>query len=806
MNWAQDIRYAFRMIRKSPWLSTAVVLTIALGIGANTTVFTLVNAALYKPLPFPGGERLVLVRANNLAQGRDSVNISYADVRDFRQSANTFEYLEAFGGQAINLSEPGNPPQRYRGGRTTAGLFDMLRVRPVLGRSILPSDEKPGAEQVLLLGYQVWADRYGRDPKVIGHSVRVNEKPATVIGVMPEGFKFPNNEDLWAAAVPDAELERRSNRAFLMIGMLKPDASIPEALAEFGSVAKRLEEQFPDSHKGHGVSVQTFHQAMNGGRIRLVFLLMLGAVGFVLLIACANVANMLLSRAIGRTREISIRAAMGASRWRVIRQLLVESLILSMVGGALGLCLAVWGVHAFSMAVENVGKPYWVSFAMDYVVFGYFAAVTLLAGLFFGIAPALQASRVDLNETLKEGARSAGGVRTGYLSGALVVFQFTLAVVLLSGAGLMIRSFLLAQDEFSSLDAEQILHARVNLPSDRYPKPEERQRFFEKLIPQLASLPGAENVSMVSNPPGMGSAGWRVEIEGRAIAQNENRPAVAGIVASPGYFRLLGIPLLRGREFDETDGLPGKEGVVVTQQFVARFFPNEDPLGKRVRLFGSDSQAKPSMTIVGVVPDLRQNDPSGPSNDPVVMVPYRSESYSSMAILVRSQGTVTALAPAFRSEVQQLDGELPLFDVGSLEEWFQRGRWHLRVFGTTFFIFALIAMGMAAVGIYGVMAHSTVRRTREIGVRLALGADTSGILKLVLGRGAKQLLVGMVLGLAAAIAVCRLMAGLLFKVSPQDPFTFAGVTLVLCMAGLAACWLPARRAAKLDPVKALRYE
>jgi predicted permease len=367
------------------------------------------------------------------------------------------------------------------------------------------------------------------------------------------------------------------------------------------------------------------------------------------------------------------------------------------------------------MAVENVGKPYWINFKMDYVVFGYFAAVTVLAGIIFGIAPALQASRVDLNETLKEGARSAGGVRTGYLSGALVVLQFTLAVVLLSGAGLLIRSFLIAQDEFAFLGGEKILHARLNLPSNRYPKPEDRQHFLEKLMPRLGSLPGAQNISMVSNPPGMGSAGWRVEVESHPVAENEQRPAVASAVMSPGYFRLLGIPLLRGREFDESDGLPGKEAVVVSQQFVARFFPDQDPLGKRIKLFGPDSQAKPPMSIVGVVPDVRQNDPSGPSNDPVVMVPYRSESYSSIAMLIRSQVPVASLAPALRREVQQVDGELPLFDVGSLEEWFQRGRWYLRVFGTTFLIFAVIAMGMAAVGIYGVIAHTTNRRTREIG-------------------------------------------------------------------------------------------
>lgn len=806
MYLAQDLCFAFRLIRKNLWFSAAIVLTLALGIGVNTAVFSLVNAALRKPLPFPGGERLVIVRATNPSRGNDSLNLSYADFRDFRSAAGSFERLEAFSGLAVNISEQANPPDRYRGGRITSGMFDMLHVKPVIGRGILPSDEKPGAAAVLLVGYGVWADRYGKDPNILGRSVRANDKPATIIGVMPKGFKFPNNEDLWMAAVPDAELEKRNNRAFLMIGMLRQGSSLAEARADLSIVAKRLEGQFPDSHKDHGISVQTFHQAMNGGGIRLVFLLLLGAVAFVLLIACANVANMLLSKAVGRSREISIRAALGAGRWRLVRQLLVESIVLSLTGGVLGLVLTEFGIRWFSLAVQDVGKPYWVDFSIDYVVLLYFAAVSVFAGVIFGIAPALRASRVDLNEALKEGARSAGGLRRGYLSGALVVFQFALAVILLSGAGLMIRSFLKAQDEFASVRAGQILHARVGLPNARYATPESRYQFFEKLLPRLASLPGVETVALVSNPPGMGSSGQRMELKDHPIAEHEQRPAVSRILAGPNYFRLLGLGLLQGREFAESDGLPGKESVIVCRQFAARFFPKESPIGKQLRLFPSNNQPTPWMTIVGVLPDLRQDDPNQPTQAPVIFVPYRSDPSGDMAILMRARGTVASLAPALRREVQRADEELPLFEVQSLEERFQRSRWYLRVFGTLFSAFAIIALGMAAVGIYAVMAHSTGQRRQEIGVRVALGADFVDVLRLVLGRGVKQLMIGAIIGIAAAISVCRLMSRILFKVAPNDVLTLALVTFALLAVGLTACWFPARRAAKLDPVKALRYE
>lgn len=800
-----DVQFAVRMIRNNPWFSAAVALTLAFGIGLNTTVFSLVNAVLFKPLAFAGGDRLVTIANADSSNGRNDIRLSYPDFKEYRANQRTFESLEAMQPMGAAISEKNNPPQRYPGARVTTGMFRMLHTSPVVGRDFAASDELPSAERTAILGYGVWKDRYGKDPSVIGRVVRINDDPVTIIGVMPEGFKFPNNEDLWVAMIPSAALEQRSNRGLLVIGIRKEDVSIAQALSDFSSTTQRLAAEFPQTNKNLSIRIRTFHETFNGGPIRVLFLLMMGAVAFVLLIACANVANMLLARSLGRTREISIRTALGASRWRVVRQLLIESIMLSCLGGFLGLVLTSVGVRAFAQAVSDVGKPYWIDFSVDYTVFAYFACITVISGVIFGLVPALQSSKIDLNTALKDGARnSTGGARGGHLSGALVVVQFSLALVLLTGAGLLVRTLLSHQNAFGTMPVNRLLTGRLSLGDAKYGKVEQKLQFAHELLMRLAAMPGVESVSIATNPPGSGFEGWRFEVDGQPAESAEKLPSAGGVVVGPGYFGTIGVNLLQGRDFVASDGLPGKEAAIVSQRLANRFFPAGDGIGKRIRLY---QQGKPEkwLTITGVIPEIKQNAVSQPDDDPLIFVPYRQNPRGGFAIVLRTVPAPSTMVNTLRREVQGIDAELPLFGVESLVKTHDRTRWAWKVFGTVFSIFAVIALAMAAMGIYAVIAHTTSRRTQEIGIRIALGARMENILRLVIGRGLIQITIGLVLGLGVAFGVTRFMKTIL-EVSPTDPLTFGVVTVVLTAAGVLACYLPARRAAKMDPLRALRYE
>lgn len=797
---AYDLRFALRMLRSHGWFSAAVVVTLALGIGLNTMVFTLVNAALFRPVPVPGGSRLVAVTSRTPGNGDD--RISYPDLLDIRAQAHSFAALEGASDQEGVLGEPGIPPQAYHLERTTAGIFSMLQIHPMLGRDFLPSDAAPGAAPVVMIGYTVWQNRYAGARSVIGRQVRVNGQAATIIGVMPKGFMFPTTVDLWMPLVPTANDLKRDNRQLQVFGLLRPGVSMRAAQAEMTAIAKRLAAQYSDTDKNTSVLVMSFHERYNGGNIEMIFFLMLASVGFVLLIACANVANMMLSRAVGRQREMSIRAALGASRWRVVRQLLIESVLLSVLGGALGLGLAAFGVHWFDLATSNVGRPYWVQFTMDYSVFGYFAALCILSGLLFGMAPAVRASRPDLNQVLQEGARSIGRHRGGKLAAVLVVFQFALTVVLLTGAGVFVHSLVKTLDANASVPARQLMVARVQLPQDQYKDAAARQRFYDQLAPRLRALPGVTHAALTSNPPGLGSAENPIEIEHRPVLDPAHRPVVAYVTASPGYFSTIQLPLLLGRDFNATDGAPNHRAAILTREAAARFWPGQSVLGKRFRLF--DDQGKPGdwITVVGVTANLVQ-DLTEQNPKPLLFVPIQQEDWGGTSLVVESTANPTG---AVRATVASLDRNLPLRDVYLLNQAVDHQMWYLHLFSKIFMGFALIALLMAAVGIYAVLAQATSRRTQEIGVRIALGASVGNILVLVMRRGVVQIGAGLVLGLAAAFPAARLMSNLPIGVSPTDPGVFLLVTLVLAVVGLVACWLPARRAAALDPVRAIRYE
>lgn len=799
-----DLRFAWRMILSHRWFSAAVVVTLALGIGLNTMVFTLINAALFKPVPLPNGERLVAIGGRNIAEDNHGLWISYPDFRDYRAQQSSLETLEAGANEGAVLSEPGNPPQPFRMNRVTSGLFNMIRMRPILGREFLSTDDKQGAEPVVMIGYGVWKERYGGSPSVIGRHVRVNEKPATIIGVMPEGFRFPNNEDLWMPLVPTPDLEKRSNHSLVPFALLKPGVTIAQAQSDFTRIAARLATEYPED-KGMTVSVDDFHEHYNGGPIKRIFVLMLAAVGFVLLIACANVANMMLSRALGRQREISIRAALGASRWRVIRQLLVESVLLSMLGGALGLGLCALGVHWFDLATQNVGKPYWVLFTMDYVVFGYFAGLCLLTGLLFGLAPALRSSRVDLNTALKDGTRSTGTRQGGKLSSLLVAAQFALTLVLLTGAGIFVRSFIEGLAVNPMVPANHILTAVVRLPKEHYSDADARLRFFQQLHSRIQAIPGVVSDGIASDLPGTGDADTHIEIESTRLADPAHGPMASFILQSPGYFANIKLPLLRGRDFNENDGAPGRLSAVVTKEFAERHWPNEPAIGKRFRIYDKDKPTPEWISVIGVSANIVQN-VNDTNPNPIFFLPYRQQAWDSMFVVVRTARDPASAAFALRAAVQSLDQDLPLFDVDPLQQVLRHSQWFLVVFGALFSSFALIALAMASVGIYAVIAQATIRRTQEIGVRLALGATSRNILGLILKRGFIQLTIGLAVGLAVAFPSARLMAKLPFQSSQSNVLLLLSVSSLLAVVGIFACWLPARRAAALDPLRAIHYE
>jgi len=795
-----DLRCAFRAIWSHRWFSVAVVVTLALGIGLNTMVFTLINAVLFKAVPVPGGARLVAILNHNVSQPDRHMSVSYPDFLEYRAQSRSFESLQATTDEGGIVSEPGNPPQSYHLEHVSAGIFSMLHTEAVLGRGFRPSDELEGADPVLVIAYGIWQERYARSTGVIGRKVRVNGKPATIIGVMPNGFRFPAGVDLWMPLAPAADLLKRDNRSLLPYAILKQGVSQSQAQAELDGIVARLARQYTED-KNTGANVLTFQQRFNGGQIRLIFLLMLGAVGFVLLIACADVSNMMLSRALDRQREMAIRSALGASRWRMMRQLLVESLLLSAAGGLLGLGLATLGVRWFDQSTVEI-RPYWIQFTPDYAVLGYFAALCMLSAVLFGTLPALRSSRPNLSGILSEGARSFGRRRGGWLSSVLVVFQFALTLVLLTGAGIFLRGLFAGLKVNPFIPARQLWTARLELPDSSYKDTDARQRFYDQLLSRLRALPGVTSATVTSMPPGLGAWGHQIELEHNLIPQAAQRPWVALVACSPGYFDTIHLPLLRGRDFTSMDGSENHDSAILTKEAADRFWPGQDPVGKRFRVYDQKGKAGNWITVVGVSAGVNQEVVTD-DRRPAVFIPYRQAGWDNMAIMVASS---TDPIPAVRTAVQALDQDIALTDIYRFDQAVQHQIWFLRLFGEIFFGFALVGLIMASIGVYAVMAHAVAGRTREIGVRMALGASTRNILTLIMTRGIWQIAAGIVLGLGAGYPIARLMATLPLGVSTTSPGVFLTVTAVLASMGVFACWMPARRAARLDPVKAIRYE
>ncbi len=809
----QDVKFAFRTLARNPGFTAVAVLTLSLGIGLNATVFTLANAVLYKNLPFRDSERILYISSINRTNS-ETDDVSYPDFLDYRSQVKSFDAMAAFTGYNADISDTSSNAQRYRGTQVSSQTFPMIGQRPVAGRDFLPEDERSGAAPVAIISYGLWENRYAKNPAIIGQSIRVNEKPAVIIGIMPHGFQFPGDTDVWTPLVQTADMQKRESRDYTLIGRLAIGSKLSNASAEMETFSRRLAAAYPASNKDWSVRVQTFNDFFNGGPIKVVFGAMLGAVGFVLLIACANVANLLLGRAVGRSREISIRSALGASRWRVIRQLLVESVILSIAGGALGWLAAIWGIRTFDAAVIPNGKPAFIQFTVDYRVILYVAAVTLGTGILFGLAPALRLSKLDINAALKDGGHGSSILRGKFLSALLVVTEMALAVVLLAGAGLMIRSFLKMYNAPVGVQADNVLTMRMLLRDTNYSVPDGVVTFHQRLHERLAALPGVECVAIATNLPAGGTMRFPYELEEKPPVDVRKRPQTDAIVVSPGYFDVMKVRPQFGRTFTEADGVSGFPVAILNKSFADTFFPNEDALGKRLRIVnapvgskaGTPATPQAWLTVVGVVPDIIQNDLGKGQRDPIIYMPFRQLPMRGMSVVARTRVPPATLGDAFRREVKFLDADLPVFNLRTLDDFLAQRNWPWRVFGTMFAIFAATALLLASVGLYAVIAHSVSQRTQEIGIRMALGASGARVLRLIFMQGMRQLVAGLLFGLAAAFGVTRVLSTLLVGISPTDPVTFASVAFILTLAGVLGCMIPARRAIRVDPVVALRHE
>ncbi len=801
MHLLDDFRFGARVLAKQRWTTALIVLLLAAGIGVNTTVFTLVNGALVKSLPYDDGDRILYLEGRNVQRSQD-MTTSLLDFLDWREQSRSFERLAAYAGRQFNLADDEAAPERVSGAEISVDGFQVLRVAPQIGRGFAVGEQNPGADPVAIISYASWQKRYGGTDDVIGKSLRIDQQEKTIIGVMPAGFRFPNKAEVWLPLKESGD-PKRDNRRLGVYGRLAKGKTPAEAQTEMTLIGQRLQQAHPDTNKDVDVIVETFNQNFNGGEIRTVFLAMMGAVGFVLLIACANVANVQLARAIDRAKEISVRAALGAGKWRIFRQLLAESLLLSFAGGVLGFAFAWLGVRYFDQATEPI-RPFFVDFSFDLSILAYLTAICLTAGILFGLAPALHAVRRDLTESLKEGRGQTAGSRTRFFASSMVAGEVALALILLVGAGLMIRSFWYTYNLDMGARTEGVLSAAIELPEAQYPNPEDRFEFHRRLLSAAEAMPGVVAAATASSEPGRGANGFTFELETAPTVEPADRPRERYIMVSPGYFDLFEAPILSGRDFGPMDGPDTPKVALVNNAFTQKYWPDENPIGKRLRMEPNDQGERPLLEIVGVAPDIRSTNRG--DIEPIVYRTFNQEAWDFRRLLLRSSGDAAALTPAVRQMVVGLDPNLPVFDAMTLDERLAEGRWMYKVFGTLFSVFAAIALAMSAAGIYGLVAYSVGRRTPEFGIRMALGAASSDILQLVFRQGMWRVGIGIAIGLPAAYLAAQVLESLLAGVEATDPRMLGGVAMFLLVIAGVACWLPARRAASVSPSTALHHD
>ena len=802
-----DLRYAARIQRKNPAFTVIAIIALALGIGANTAIFSVVNTVLLRPLPYKDPERLVMVWEEATKQGYPRDTPAAANFVDWRDQNQVFEGMAAIVDESFNLTGAGEP-ERLEGRRVSANLFPLLGVEPQIGRVFTAAEDQPGAQRVVLLSYALWQRRFGGDPGVVGQALTLNGNSHTVIGVMPARFEFPSKDDqVWVPVAFTAEDAANRNRHYLFVtARLKPGVSLQQAQSEMTTIAARLQQQYPESNAELGAVVDSLHEHVVGD-IKPALLILLGAVGLVLLIACANVANLLLARAAVRQKEIAVRVALGARRMRLIRQFLTESILLSFLGGLVGLAISYGGLIVLkSFIPENISQAREI--AIDLKVLGFTLFVSLATGIIFGLAPAIQAIRFNQIETLKEGGRDAATGGSGKrLRSLLVTAEVAISLVLLIGAGLLINSFLRLRSVDPGFRADNLLTMRIVLPEPKYTQFARREAFYTDVVQRVQALAGVRSAAVTTNLPlyRQGNS-ISIRIEGRPDPPPNQELVVVTRIISPGYFDTMSIPLLSGRKFTDQDNLDAHNAAVVISETMARrFWPNEDPVGKRISAGRARSDSD-WIQVIGVVKDVRQFELTAEPR-PQMYLSYRQAGFfAPRDLVVKTDVDPTSMAATVRNAVWEIDKDQPVSNIQTMEQILADSIARQRFSMLLLAIFAGVALVLAGVGIYGVMSYSVAQRTHEIGIRMALGAQTAAVLKLAVGYGMKLVIAGIVIGLIAAFALTRVMATLLFGVTATDPTTFTVISLLLILVAAIASYIPARRATKVDPIIALRYE
>ena len=801
----RDLKFSVRSLLKRPALAIIAIVTLAIGIGANSAIFSVVNALLLKPLPFPDPDRIVALWDKVPSRGVERNEVTVANYLDWRAQNRTFEQLGMYRWWSTNLTGA-DSPERVQGFQVTPNFLDIVGVKPLLGRGFSGDEDQPGKDAVALLTYSLWQRRFGGDPNIVNKTIETNGVVRTVIGVMPPEFNYPKGAEIYAPLTITPELARnRSNHGYLGIGRLKPGVSLPGARADLDTIASQLERQYPETNTGRGVVIYPILE----DTVRMystALWVMMAAVGFVLLIACANVANLMLARATGRQREIAVRSALGASRFRIIWQLLTESVLLGVVGGALGILVGYWSVDAIRAA--NPGEaarfaPGWNHLGINPSVLIFTLLLSVVSGVLFGLAPAWQRSKPDLNSSLKDGGRQ-GTTGSHRLRGLLVVSEVALSLMLLISAGLLIRSFLQLVKTDPGFNSDSLLTMNLVLPAAKYKDEPQRAAFYSELLRRVEALPGVELAAAINHLPlGGNNSSTSFLIEGLPDPPPGQETSGRYRVCTPNYFKAMGIPVLRGRAFTDQDRAGSPPVIIVNETLARKYWPNTDAVGKRMRYTGPLEQ-NPWMQVVGVAKDVKHE-----MNLPITedfYVPHAQDAWLSMVLVAKTKVDPAAMAAPIRQQVWSIDKDQPVFDVKTMRD--------VRAISLTLYsfssvmlsIFAGVALLLAAIGIYGVMSYAVTQRTQEIGIRMALGARAADVLKLVVRNGMSLAVIGAVVGLAGAYALTRLLASLLVGVTPTDSFTFLTVTFGLLLIALLACYIPARRATKVDPLVALRYE